>query len=208
MAYDFKKEQKQFYLPPKKPHIVDVPSMNYIAVSGNGNPNEKEGEYQMAIQLLYAVAFTIKMSKKGSYHIENYFDYVVPPLEGLWWQEGRSEMDMADKDSFSWISMIRLPDFVTRETFNWALSEAGRKKDMDVSKAFYYTYQEGVCVQCMHTGGYDSETETLSAMEAFLDENGMQKDLSGMRRHHEIYLSDPRRCRQDRLRTVLRIPVL
>lgn len=207
MAFDYKKEYKEFYLPPKKPGIVDVPEMNYIAVRGKGNPNEPEGEYKASIGLLYGIAFTIKMSYKGNHRIEGYFSYVVPPLEGLWWQEGQDGIDYAHKDNFSWISMIRLPEFVTREEFDWAIAEATVKKQTDYSKVEFFTYHEGLCVQCMHIGSYDDEPETISRMDKFADENGYSVALSDSRFHHEIYLSDPRRCAEEKLRTVIRHPV-
>lgn len=207
MAFDYKKEYKEFYLPPKKPGIVDVPEMNYIAVRGKGNPNEPEGEYKASIGLLYGIAFTIKMSDKGNHRIEGYFSYVVPPLEGLWWQEGQDGIDYAHKDNFSWISMIRLPEFVTREEFDWAIAEATVKKQTDYSKVEFFTYHEGLCVQCMHIGSYDDEPETISRMDKFADENGYSVALSDSRFHHEIYLSDPRRCAEEKLRTVIRHPV-
>ncbi len=207
MAFDYKKEYKEFYLPPKKPVIVDIPKMNYIAVRGIGNPNEEEGEYKKAIGLLYAIAFTIKMSYKGTRQIEGYFQYVVPPLEGLWWQENTEGIDYSKKDEFHWISMIRLPDFVSKEDFAWAVEEAERKKKMDFSKVEYFTYDEGKCVQCMHIGSYDDEPATIMAMDSFAREEGHEVDITQERFHHEIYLSDPRRCDVSRLRTVVRHPV-
>ncbi len=207
MAFDYKKEYKEFYLPPKKPVIVDIPKMNYIAVRGIGNPNEEEGEYKKAIGLLYAIAFTIKMSYKGVRQIEGYFQYVVPPLEGLWWQENTEGIDYSKKDEFHWISMIRLPDFVSKEDFAWAVEEAERKKKMDFSKVEYFTYDEGKCVQCMHIGSYDDEPATIMAMDSFAREEGHEVDITQERFHHEIYLSDPRRCDVSRLRTVVRHPI-
>lgn len=207
MAFDYKKEYKEFYLPPKKPGIVRIPKMNFIAVRGQGNPNEPDGEYKAAIGILYAIAFTIKMSYKGSHRIEGYFSYVVPPLEGLWQQKDSGTIDYAHKEDFIWTSLIRLPEFVTKEEFDWAVSEASRKKDADLSKAEFFTYEEGLCVQCMHTGSYDEEPATLQRMDAFLSEQGYVNDLSDTRFHHEIYLSDPRRTAPDRLRTVIRHPV-
>ena len=207
MAFDYKKEYKEFYLPPKKPVIVDIPKMNYIAVRGIGNPNEEEGEYKKAIGLLYAIAFTIKMSYKGTRQIEGYFQYVVPPLEGLWWQENTEGIDYSKKDEFHWISMIRLPDFVSKEDFAWAVEEAERKKKMDFSKVEYFTYDEGKCVQCMHIGSYDDEPATIMAMDSFAREEGHEVDITQERFHHEIYLGDPRRCDVSRLRTVVRHPV-
>lgn len=207
MAFDYKKEYKEFYLPPEKPCIVDIPEINYIAVRGQGNPNEPEGEYKTAIGLLYGIAFTIKMSYKGNHKIRGYFPYVVPPLEGLWWQENCMEIDYAHKERFSWISMIRLPEFVTKEEFNWAVREAAAKKHSDFSKVEFFTYQEGLCVQCMHVGSYDEEPATLRRMNEFLSREGYSPACSGTRFHHEIYLSDPRRTQTQRLRTVIREPI-
>lgn len=207
MTFDYKKEYKEFYLPPKVPGIAEIPTMNYVAVRGKGNPNDPDREYKRAMSLLYGISFTIKMSYKGSHRIEGYFPYVVPPLEGLWWQDGISGIDYAHKDSFQWISMIRLPKFVTKEEFDWAVREAETKKQTDFSRAEFFTYNEGLCVQCMHIGSYDDEPATLRKMEAFLSENGYQPDFSGERLHHEIYLSDPRRTAPERLKTVIRQPI-
>lgn len=207
MAFDYKKEYKEFYLPPKRPGIVEIPEMNFIAVQGKGNPNEPEGEYKAAMGLLYGIAFTIKMSYKGSHKIEGYFPYVVPPLEGLWWQPEGTDLDFTRKDTFEWISMIRLPEFVTREEFDWAIREATAKKHCDFSKVQYYTWREGLCVQCMHIGSYDSEPDTIQQMDSFAQEKGYTIDLSETRLHHEIYLSDPRRTAAEKLRTVIRHPI-
>ncbi|MBO4998990.1 MAG: GyrI-like domain-containing protein [Lachnospira sp.] len=207
MAFDYKKEYKEFYLPPKKPGIVTVPPMNYIAVRGKGNPNIEGGEYKQSIGLLYAIAFTIKMSKKGNHQMEGYFDYVVPPLEGFWWQYNSKVIDYTRKEDFHFISIIRLPDFVTREEFDWAVEEAARKKKQDFSKVEFLTYDEGLCVQCMHIGSYDDEPETVDKMHAFMREQGYELDITDKRFHHEIYLSDARRVASERLRTVVRHPV-
>lgn len=207
MAFDFKKEYKEFYLPPAKPEIVTVPAMNFIAVRGKGDPNEEEGAYKQAIGLLYGIAFTIKMSKKGDHRIEGYYDYVVPPLEGLWQQEDSQGMDYSRKDKLCWISMIRLPDFVTRADFEWAVSEAERKKKQDFSKVEFFTYDEGLCVQCMHIGPYDSEPATVALMDAFTEQEEYVTDISDTRLHHEIYLSDARKTAPDKLRTVIRHPI-
>lgn len=207
MSFDYKKEYKEYYMPPKKPTIVNIPKMNYIAVRGQGNPNEEGGEYKQAIGLLYGIAFTIKMSYKGSHKIDGYFSYVVPPLEGLWWQEGAAEIDYTHKENFQWISMIRLPDFVKKEDFDWAVAEAARKKQEDYSKVEFFTYEEGLCVQCMHIGSYDNEPAIIGAMEQMAQENGYEIDISKERFHHEIYLSDPRRAAEERLRTVVRHPI-
>lgn len=207
MAFDYKKEYKEYYMPPKTPVIVEIPAMNYIAVRGEGDPNEESGEYKQAIGLLYSIAFTIKMSYKGSHKIEGYFSYVVPPLEGLWWQKNGQGIDYSHKEAFQWIAMIRLPDFVTKEEFEWAMAEASVKKKTDFSKVEFFPYQEGMCVQCMHIGSYDAETGTIEKMSAFAAENGYETDIDTKRYHHEIYLSDPRRTAQERLRTVIRHPV-
>lgn len=207
MPFDYKKEYKEFYMPPKKPTIVTVPPMNYIAVRGKGDPNDENGEYKSTIGLLYAIAFTIKMSYKGSYKIDGYFQYVVPPLEGLWWQDGVDGIDYAHKENFNFISMIRLPDFVQKEDFDWAIEEATRKKKQDFSRAEFFTYDEGECVQCMHIGSYDDEPKTMAAMHEYAESNGYRTDINDKRRHHEIYLSDPRKCDVSRLKTVIRTPI-
>lgn len=207
MPFDFKKEYKEFYMPPKKPAIVTVPPMNFIAVRGEGDPNAEGGEYKQAIELLYGIAYTIKMSKKGSRQIEGYFDYVVPPLEGFWWQEGVSGIDYSRKQDFRWISLIRLPDFVTKADLDWALDEAQRKKKTDFSKVGFLTYDEGLCVQCMHVGSYDNEPATVEMMHAFMEREGYTLDITDERFHHEIYLSDARRVEADKLKTVIRHPI-
>ncbi|MBR1822618.1 MAG: GyrI-like domain-containing protein [Ruminococcus sp.] len=207
MPFDYKKEYKEFYMPPKKPTIVTVPPMNYIAVRGQGDPNIEGGEYKQSIGLLYGLAFAIKMSRKGSRKIEGYFDYVVPPLEGFWQQEGVQGIDYAHKENFKWISLIRLPDFVTRSDFEWAVSEAEAKKKADFSKAEFLTYDEGLCVQCMHIGSYDSEPETVRLMHEYMEQEGYSLDITDSRFHHEIYLSDARRVTRDRLKTVIRHPI-
>jgi len=207
MPFDFKKEYKEFYMPKNKPGIVSVPAMNYIAVRGQGDPNVEGGEYKQAIELLYGIAYTIKMSKKGDYQIEGYFDYVVPPLEGFWRQEGVEGVDYAHKENFHWISVIRLPDFVTREDFDWAVKEAERKKKADFSKVEFWTYDEGLCVQCMHIGPYDDEPATVELMHAFMQEQGYVLDITDQRLHHEIYLSDARKAAPEKLKTVIRHPI-
>jgi hypothetical protein len=207
MAFDFKKEYKEFYLPKKVPSIVMVPKMNYIAVRGKGDPNEEDGEYKNAIGLIYGIAFTIKMSKKSDHRIDGYFDYVVPPLEGFWWQDGIEGIDYAHKETFNWISVIRLPDFVTRGDFDWAVSEATAKKKMDFSKVEFFTYDEGLCVQCMHIGSYDDEPATVDAMHKYMEEQGYALDINSNRFHHEIYLSDARKAAPEKLKTVIRHPV-
>ncbi len=207
MAFDYKKEYKEFYMPVNKPSIVTVPKMNYIAVRGKGNPNDESGEYKDSIGLLYAIAFTIKMSYKGSHKIDGYFEYVVPPLEGFWWQEGSDTIDYANKNGFNFISLIRLPDFVTKADFDWAVREATNKKKADFSKVEFLTYDEGVCVQCMHVGSYDDEPKTVALMHEYMAVNGYALDISESRYHHEIYLSDPRKCAVEKLKTVIRHPI-
>ncbi len=207
MPFDFKKEYKEFYLPKNLPELVDVPDMNYVAVRGTGNPNEEGGAYQQAISVLYAVSYTLKMSYKGNHKIEGFFEYVVPPLEGFWWQDGVVGVDYTDKSAFNWISVIRLPDFVTGPDFEWAVAEAERKKKIDCSMAELLTLREGLCVQMMHIGSYDSEPESVARMDRYLLENGYQNDLSETRLHHEIYLSDPRKTAPEKQKTVIRHPV-
>ncbi len=208
MAFDFKKEYKELYMPAAEPAIVEVPSMNFLAVRGQGNPNDPEGEYAAAIEMLYGVAYTLKMSYKGDYRIDGFFEYVVPPLEGLWWQPEPGAIDYAHKELFRWISLIRLPDFVARKEFEWAVAEATRRKKRDFSKVEFMPYHEGACVQCMHTGPYDDEPATIGRMQAFAAQQGMKFDISLQRPHHEIYLSDPRRCAPAKLKTVVRLPVM
>ena len=207
MAFDFKKEYKEFYMPKNKPGIVTVPSMNYIAVRGTGDPNQEDGEYKQAIGLLYGIAFTIKMSKKGNHQIDGYFDYVVPPLDGFWFMEGMNGIDYAHKEDFHWISVIRLPDFVTKEDFRWAVEEATKKKKMDFSKVEFLTVEEGVCVQCMHIGSYDDEPATVAMMDEYMDQQGYEPDITDKRLHHEIYLSDARKVAPEKLKTVIRHPI-
>lgn len=207
MAFDYKKEYKEFYMPKNKPSIVEVPSMNYIAVRGKGNPNAEDSEYKQSIGLLYGIAFTIKMSKKGNHKIEGYFDYVVPPLEGFWWQNNTEGIDYSRKEDFNFISIIRLPDFVTKEDFDWAIEEAAKKKKEDFSKVEFLTYDEGLCVQCMHIGSYDDEPATIEMMHDFMTDEGYELDITDKRFHHEIYLSDARRVAPEKLKTVIRHPV-
>lgn len=207
MPFDFKKEYKEFYMPKNKPSIVEIPKMNYIAVRGKGNPNDENGEYKKSIGLLYGIAYTIKMSYKGTHKIDGFFEYVVPPLEGFWWQDGVKGMDYARKDDLNFISIIRLPDFVTKDDFDWAVTEATKKKKRDFSKVEFVAYDEGVCVQCMHIGSYDNEPETVRLMHEYMTENGYKLDITDERFHHEIYLSDPRKCSVDKLKTVIRHPI-
>ena len=210
MSFDYKKEYKEFYMPKNKPGIVDVPAMNYLAVRGKGDPNVEGGEYKVSIGLLYGIAFTIKMSKKGNHQMTGYFDYVVPPLEGFWWQDGQvgMGMDYTRKEDLNFISVIRLPDFVMKEDVIWAKEEAEKKKKTDFSKVEFLTYNEGLCVQCMHVGAYDDEPATVEMMHQYMEENGYQLDISSQRFHHEIYLSDARRVAVERLKTVIRHPII
>lgn len=207
MAFDFKKEYREFYLPKNKPQIVTLPPMNYIAVAGKGDPNEEGGAYKASIAVLYAIAYTIKMSKLGDHPIEGYYDYVVPPLEGFWWQEGVEGFDYGNKSAFQWISVIRLPDFVTKSEFDWAVAEATRKKKLDCSAAQFLTVEEGQSVQIMHLGAFDEEPATVAIMDAYLEENGYENDFSETRRHHEIYLSDARKVAPEKWKTVIRHPI-
>ena len=207
MAFDYKKEYKEFYLPKAKPGSITIPKMNYLAVRGEGDPNEEDGAYKNAISVLYAIAYTIKMSKLGSRQIEGFFDFVVPPLEGFWWQEGVIGIDYAHKEKFQWISVIRLPDFVTQENFDWARDEAFRKKGLDTSKAEIWSYEEGLCVQCMHLGSYDDEPATVELMHHFMEEQGYILDINNERLHHEIYLNDARKTAPEKLKTVIRHPI-
>lgn len=207
MAFDYKKEFKEYYMPKAKPEIVTIPSMNYIALKGKGNPNIENGEYQQAVAVLYAIAYTLKMSYKGNYKIEGYFQYVVPPLEGFWWQEGIDGVDYANKDNFSWISVIRLPDFIKREDFEWAKEEAQKKKNIDCDKAEFLSIEEGLCVQIMHIGSYDTEPISVGMMDKYIKEQGYENDINNKRLHHEIYLSDPSKTDISKLRTVIRHPI-
>ena len=207
MPFDYKKEYREFYMPKNRPGLVEVPAMNYIAVRGKGDPNIEDSAYKQSIGLLYGIAFTIKMSKMGDHRIEGYFDYVVPPLEGLWWQEGVIGVDYTRKEDFEWISMIRLPEFVTKEESAWAVAEASMKKNTDFSKVEFLTYDEGLCVQCMHIGSYDDEPKTVALMHEYMKVNGYDLDITESRYHHEIYLSDPRKCAADKLKTVIRHPI-
>jgi len=207
MSFDFKKEYKEYYLPKEKPEIINVPKTNYIAIRGKGNPNDVDGDYQQAIGVLYAIAYTLKMSYKTDYKIEGFFDYVVPPLEGFWWQEGIDGIDYSQKATFCWISVIRLPDFIKKEDFDWAVELAAKKKKIDCSKAEYLTIDEGLCVQIMHVGPFDDEPKTVETMNQYLISNGYENDFSKGRLHHEIYLSDARKVEPAKWKTVIRHPI-
>jgi hypothetical protein len=207
MAFDFKKEYKEFYLPKNKPQIVTVPRANYIAVRGQGDPNEEGGAYRQAIQILYAVAYTLKMSYKTDHKIKGFYEYVVPPLEGFWWQDNAERIDYGDKSAFHWISVIRLPDFVTKEDFDWAVETATKKKGIECSSAEFLTVEEGLCVQIMHLGAFDDEPATVALMDDYLKENGYANDLTDQRLHHEIYMSDARKIAPEKWKTVIRHPI-
>ena len=207
MVFDFKKEYKELYKPKAKPSIINVEKANFIAVRGVGDPNAENSEYKQSISLLYPIAYAIKMSKKGDYKIDGYFDFVVPPLEGFWWQEGIKRVDYANKDSFNFISLIRMPDFVTKEVFEWAIEETTRKKKEDFSKVEFFTYDEGLCVQCMHIGPYNDEPITVEAMHEYMIKQGYELDITDKRFHHEIYISDVRKISPEKLKTVLRHPI-
>ena len=207
MAFDFKKEYKEFYMPKNKPEIVTVPKANYIAVRGKGNPNENDGAYQKTISILYAVAYTLKMSYKTEHKIEGFFEYVVPPLEGFWWQDNVDGIDYADKAAFNWISVIRLPEFITQKDFEWALETASEKKKLDCSSAEFLTVDEGLCVQIMHIGAFDDEPQTVTLMDEYIAQNGYENDITESRLHHEIYLSDARKVAPEKWKTVIRHPI-
>ena len=207
MAFDFKKEYKEFYMPKNKPEIVTVPQANYIAVRGKGNPNEIDGAYQKAISILYAVAYTLKMSYKTEHKIEGFFEYVVPPLEGFWWQDNVDGIDYADKAAFNWISVICLPEFITQKDFEWAVKTASEKKKLDCSSAEFLTVDEGLCVQIMHIGAFDDEPQTVALMDEYIAQNGYENDIIESRLHHEIYLSDARKVAPEKWKTVIRHPI-
>lgn len=207
MAFDFKKEFKAFYLLPQKPEFISVPRMQFAAVRGQGDPNREDGEYKQALSMLYAVCYTVKMSKMGSHQMEGYFDFVVPPLEGLWRQASVDGVDYSRKDDFQWVSMIRLPDFVTEEGIRWAKDEAARKKKLDCGRVELFSLEEGLCAQILHLGSYDDEPASIQRMDEFVAAQGYRLDFTETRQHHEIYLSDPRKTAPDKLRTVIRHPI-
>lgn len=202
--FDFKKEFKDLYNP-KKPMTIEVLEMTFIMVNGSGDPNCEE--YKKTVELLYGLAYTIKMSYKGDKKIEGFFEYVVPPLEGLWWYE-EGEFDFHKRDNWLWTSMIRQPEFVTDEVFQWAVDSLKKKKpELDTSKARLEKFTEGLCVQTMHIGPYSDEPKTVEMMQNFMKENNLKDDTSNIRKHHEIYLSDPRKALSSKMKTVLRHPV-
>ncbi|MCR4945034.1 MAG: GyrI-like domain-containing protein [Clostridium sp.] len=207
MVFDYKKECKEFYMPKNKPEIVNIPKMNYIAVRGKGDPNEEDGDYKKANSVLYAVAYTLRMSHKGDHKIEGFFEYVVPPLEGFWWQDDVKGVDLFNKSTFNWISVLRLPDFVTKKDFDWAVEIASKKKKLDCSSAEFLTIDEGLCVQIMHIGSFDNEIESIAKMNDFIKENGYENDINDTRMHHEIYMSDARRVAPEKMKTVIRHPI-
>lgn len=207
MAFDLKKEYKEFYMPKNKPEIVKIPPMNYVAVRGKGNPNVECGDYQQAISILYAVAYTLKMSYKTEYKIKGFYEYVVPPLEGFWWQEDKKNVDYLHKEKFHWISVIRLPDFISKKDFDWAVERASIKKKIDCSKVEFFTFEEGLCVQMMHQGSFDEEETTVEIMNQYLQGKGYRNDFNKSRLHHEIYLSDARKVIPEKWKTVIRHPI-
>lgn len=207
MTFDFKKEYKEFYKPKNKPEIITVSRANYIAVRGMGDPNEEGGAYQQAISVLYAVAYTLKMSYRMDYQIEGFYEYVVPPLEGFWWQDNVDGINYSNKTGFRWISVIRLPDFITKKDFDWAVETAAQKKKVNCSCAEFMSIDEGLCVQIMHHGPFDNEPATIAEMDDYLKENGYENDFSEGRLHHEIYLSDARKVAPEKWRTVIRHPI-
>ena len=207
MAFDLKKEFKEYYQPKNKPEIVNIPSINYLAVRGSGDPNDETGDYKKALESLYAVAYTLRMSYKTDYKINGFYEYIVPPLEGFWWQDGIDGVNYADKTSFNWISVIRLPDFISGKDIEWAVRTATKKKKTDCSQVKFLTVNEGLCVQIMHIGPYDNELVTVKLMDDYLAHNGYENDLNSERMHHEIYLSDPRKCLPEKMKTVIRHPI-
>ena len=207
MAFDFKKAYKALYMPQNVPELITVPPANYIAVRGHGDPNEEGGAYKQAIEILYSVAYTLKMSYKTEHKIEGFFEYVVPPLEGFWWQDNVDGIDYADKAAFNWISVIRLPEFITQKDFEWAVETASEKKKLDCSSAEFLTVDEGLCVQIMHIGAFDDEPQTVTLMDEYIAQNGYENDITESRLHHEIYLSDARKVAPEKWKTVIRHPI-
>ncbi len=207
MAFDFKKEYKEYYMPPNKPSILTIPKMNYVAIRGKGNPNQGGGAYEKAVVVLYAIAYALKMSYKTDYKIDGFFEYVVPPLEGFWWQDNVQGVDYLNKNELNWISVIRLPEFITEKDFSWAIDVVTKKKKIDCQKAEFLTIEEGLCVQMMHIGTYDDEPATITIMDEYISRNGYQNDINDARLHHEIYLSDPRKSDASKLKTIIRHPI-
>jgi len=203
---DYKKEYKDLYLPKIEPSLIKIPEMAFVAIDGKGDPNDNNGEYQTALGIIYGIQYTIKMSKKGTNVPNGYYDYVVPPLEGLWWTLDK-KIDLKNKSKFNWISMIRLPEYVNKDVFKWACEEASKKKKINTEKAYLYKLNEGLCVQCMHIGSFDNEPKTMKLIDNFIENKNLVNDVNEKRKHHEIYLSDFRKTETNKLKTVLRIPV-
>ncbi len=211
---DYKKLYKELYAPGTSPSLIEVPSMKFLMVEGHGNPNDHDGEYKKAVELLYSISYTIKMSCKGSKQ-PGIYDYVVPPLEGLWWMGDDNDYDFSKKDHYCWVSMIRQPDFISEAMFAEALQTVAKKKSsLDVSKAKLESFREGLCVQCMHIGPYDEEPATVAKIDAYISQSGKKNAISTlssdgkMLRHHEIYLSNPLTTKPASMKTILRHPVM
>jgi len=211
---DFKKKDKALYHPGAEPELIDVPALLFIQIDGCGNPNEPAGAYSAAISLLYSLSYTIRMNKSGNFVPAGYFDYVVPPLEGLWWFADESAYDPAKKDELCWTAMIRQPEFVTPDLFAWAQTQVRHKKPvLDPGQARLVRWCEGLCIQALHLGPYDAEPATVARMAAKAASLGLKEELATIqpdgsrRRHHEIYLSDPGRVAPDKLKTIIRHPV-
>lgn len=208
MTLDYKKEYKNLYLPKEEPELVRVPAMKFFAMEGSGDPNEEGGSYSKAVEILYALSYALKMSGRGDYKIDGFFEYVVAPLEGLWWMDDTvSGIDYRNKSGFRWISMIRQPDFVTEKIHQWAVTQVMKKKKVDASPSKLWTYEEGLCVQIMHRGSFDDEPRTVLKLENFLKESSYRNDIGDLRKHHEIYLSDPRKSEPEKMKTVIRHPI-
>jgi len=207
MAFDFKKEYKDLYSPKTSPTLIDIPEMVFIMVDGKGNPNTSE-EYKSAVELLYGISYTIKMNKSDGAQPAGYFAYVVPPLEGLWQLDDGAGDWYADKEKYRWTSMIRQPEFVNLSVFETAMTELSKKKpNLDASRARLETYTEGLCVHAMHIGPYDDEPRTNAAIAQYIADHGYISAIGDARRHHEIYLADPRKTAPEKLRTIIRHPI-
>ena len=208
--FDFKKEYKELYLPKAEPELIDVPEMVFIMVDGKGDPNTGAA-YKTAIEILYGLSYSIKMSKMGGKQPNGYFEYVVPPNEGLWWGEDGyfDGTNIIDKDKLCWTSMIRQPEFVTVDVFESAKQALSKKRpELDLSLSRLVSFTEGLCAQIMHTGSYDDEPATIGKLEQFITESGYSNDISENRKHHEIYLNDPRKTAPEKLKTVIRHPIV
>lgn len=208
-AFDFKKEYKAIYQPKQIPSILEIGEMTYMMVDGKGNPNTSEA-YQEAIELLYGIAYGIKMSKKQEVQPKGYFDFVVPPLEGFWDIEP-SAFDgeyILDKNKLTWTSMIRVPDFVTQEVFEEQKQKILKKKPhLSPEKIYRKVIAEGLCVQILHVGSYDDEARSIKKIDEFAEDQGYAMDITETRRHHEIYLSDYRKTEASKLKTIIRHPI-